>query len=335
MNKKYDFQLKGYEYLELSTQIIIKEALKRAIKVEILDRKANFIRLSKGKIVEYIKQATMTSKDSYATFCIMENKEVTKTLLKEHDIRTPKGRHYSNLKSLENDHKYYSKFPCVIKPNTSNFGLSIHFHLARDTKAAYTRSARECFQYSETLIVEEYIEGKEYRFLMVDYRVIAISHRVPANITGNGKNTIKELVDMKNRDEKRGEGYRGPLVMIHCGETEKVYLKEQKLTLKSVPVKGKTIYLRQNSNLSTGGDSYDVTDLVHPSYKKIAKQAAQAVGSRLTGLDMIIPDISTQANKNNYSVIELNFNPAIYFHNYPYRGENRHVGKAVVDSLGF
>ncbi len=184
------------------------------------------------------------------------------------------------------------------------------------------------------MLVEDYIAGKEYRFLVMDNRVVGILHRVPANVFGDGKNTIAQLVEVKNQDPLRGTGYKKPLEKIQLGLLEKQSLIEQQLKFNSVPTKGEIIYLRKNSNISTGGDSLDYTDLIHEGYHGIALQAAKAVGAVISGVDMIVEDIES-FNEDGYSIIELNFNPAIHIHNAPYIGENRHADDAVLDLLGF
>ena len=95
------------------------------------------------------------------------------------------------------------------------------------------------------------------------------------------------------------------------------------------------LYLRENSNISTGGDSIDFTDDIDPSYKAIAVRAAKAVDARITGVDMMIQDIKEVASDINYSIIEINFNPAIHIHCFPYQGENRRLNFKVLDALGF
>lgn len=93
------------------------------------------------------------------------------------------------------------------------------------------------------------------------------------------------------------------------------------------------VYLRENSNISTGGDSIDFTDELDASYKQIAVQAAKAVNATFCGVDMMIGDIYEEATDQNYSIIELNFNPAIHIHCYPYRGENRKANEKILDLL--
>lgn len=331
------FQLAGYEDLELSTQILIREALKINLKVDVLDREANFIRLSKGKKIEYVKEATKTSADSYICALIMENKIITKRILEEHGLNVPKGASYDNFAQAIRDILKFSKKKIIIKPRSTNFGIGITIVNPQypNFKIKYAQACKNAFQHDSVVLIENFIEGKEYRFLVIKDKVIAVLNRKPANIIGDGKHTIKELAMIKNRSPFRGENNSKPLEFIQFGETEKKILQEQNLTFENIPPKGRTIYLRKNSNISTGGDSIDFTDTAHNDYKKIALKAVKAVKAKICGLDMIVKDIKKLATKENYTIIELNFNPAIHIHTYPYIGKNREPAKFVLDMLGF
>ena len=133
----------------------------------------------------------------------------------------------------------------------------------------------------------------------------------------------------------RGKGYVTPLEKISLGEAEAMFLADQNLSFDSVPKDEEIIYLRENSNISTGGDSIDFTDDIHQSYKDIAVKATKALDVEITGLDMMILDVTAPATDQNYSIIEMNFNPAIHIHCYPYIGKNRHLNEKVLDALGF
>ncbi len=327
--------VKGYEGLELSTQVMIKEALKRKVKVEVLDWEDNFIRLSDKGRVEYIKQATRTSVDSYIAPLIMENKEVTKIILREQGLRVPYG---IIIKSVEEGIQKIEEFwgqDLVIKPKSTNFGQGVAILKWEYSMEEAKEAIKSAFLYDEVVLIEEFISGKEYRFFTVGEEVVAILHRVPANVIGDGKHTIRELVQMKNRNPLRGKGYVTPLEKIKLERTEQEYLAHQGRTFDTIPMMGETVYLRENSNISTGGDSIDYTEEIPEEYKKIAVSAAKAVGAKICGADIIIRDIREKPQVDNYSIIELNFNPAIHIHDYPYVGKNRKVEKKILDLLGF
>ncbi|WP_338627696.1 bifunctional glutamate--cysteine ligase GshA/glutathione synthetase GshB [Clostridium baratii] len=332
-SEKNVFKLKGYEDLELSTQILILDGMKHGIEYEMLDRRDNFISLKKGEHIEYVKQATKTSKDAYITALIMENKLVTKKVLEKNNIKVPKGGYYENIEDALGDYYKYKGNQIVVKPKSTNFGIGITIFKGDFTKEEYNRAVEIGFENDNEILIEEFIKGKEYRFLVINDEVCGILHRVPANVVGDGKSTIRELVEEKNKNPLRGKGYKTPLEKISLGEAEEMFLRESNKDFDYVPLENETVYLRENSNISTGGDSIDFTDDIDDSYKEIAIKAARSVNAKITGVDMMISDIKEKASSNNYGIIEINFNPAIHIHSYPYKGLNRKVAEKVLKLL--
>lgn len=326
---------KNYKTLELSTQLLINEALKRNIEVEVLDWKDNFIRLKAENKVEYIKQATKTSADSYISPLIMENKEITKLILKEKRLSVPKSIAIHSIQDAINEYDKLLGQDVVIKPKSTNFGKGITIIKNLHSQDEFINAINYGFKQDSTLLVEEYISGKEYRFLVIGDEVSAILHRVPANVKGDGTHTIEELVIKKNKDPLRGKNYVTPLEKINLGDAEEAFLKSQGKDFKYIPKENEFVYLRKNSNISTGGDSIDFTDDIPIEYKKIAVKAAKAVGAKICGADIIIRNIKEKPSDNNYSIIELNFNPALHIHDYPFKGKNRKVECKVLDLLDF
>ena len=321
----------GYSDLELSTQILLKESIKQGKKFDILDRSDNFISISNCKKTEYIKQATKTSLDTYSTVLMMENKVVTKKILKKNNINVPEGAEYFTLESaIKNVDDIIGK-PIVIKPKSTNFGTGISIYPNGTNKDDLIESLKIAFKFDNTVLVEEFIKGKEYRFLVIGDEVAGILHRVPANVVGNGSLTIEQLVEEKNKNPLRGKGYVTPLEKIVINDTVKLFLKNQGLNASDVPKKDQIIYLRENSNVSTGGDSIDFTDDIDDFYKEIAIKASKAVDATICGVDLMIEDIYTP--KDNYSIIELNFNPAIHIHSYPFKGKERNIAKKIITAL--
>jgi glutamate--cysteine ligase/glutathione synthase len=327
--------IKGYEQLELSTQILISEAFNRGIEVEVLDWDDNFIRLKKGGRLEYVKQATKTSIDTYIAPLIMENKEVTKLILKEKGINVPVG---ITVKSVEEAVDRFPEFEgkdIVVKPKSTNFGKGVVILKRNQSKEDYKSAVTQALKYDKSVLIEEFIEGKEYRFLVIGDEVPAVLHRIPANVIGDSMHTIEELVNEKNKDPLRGKGYVTPLEKISIGTIEMEYLAFQEKDIYYVPQKGEIVYLRENSNISTGGDSIDFTDDILDKYKTIAVNAAKVVGAKICGADIIIRNINIEPDAKNHSIIELNFNPALHIHDFPYQGKNRYVEKKVLDLLGY
>ena len=334
-SKQNAYNFKGLEDMELSTQLLLREAVRRGIAFDILDRDENFIRLKRDQNIQYLRQATKTSLDNYASILAMENKVITKQILEEHGIRVPRGLDYTDKISAKAGFQYFKGRAVVVKPKLTNFGLGITVLKINTEISIFERAIDIAFNFDSSILIEEFIEGKEFRFFVMADEVVGILHRVPANVTGNGANTIRELVIEKNKDSLRGKGYHTPLEKIQTGEAELMFLKAQDKDFESIPGNDETIFLRENSNISTGGDSIDFTDDIPDSYKQIAVKAAKALNVKITGLDMIIPDYTKEATDENYAIIELNFNPAIHIHCHPYKGKNRRLNEKLLDLLGF
>ncbi|MGX7720983.1 bifunctional glutamate--cysteine ligase GshA/glutathione synthetase GshB [Enterococcus faecium] len=329
------YQLAGFSEMELSTQIFMFDAIQKGVLVKVLDESDQFLRLQFQDHVEYVKNANMTSKDSYIVPLIMENKTVTKKVLKEAGFRVPGGAEFSSMEEAVKAYPRFAEQAFVIKPKSTNYGLGITIFKEGASLEDYQAGLAIAFREDSSVLVEEFMPGTEYRFFVIDGEVQAIMLRVPANVIGDGIRTVKELVEEKNSDPLRGTNHRAPLELIQLGELEQLMLKEQGLTIESVPQANQIVYLRENSNISTGGDSIDMTDEFSEAYKKIAVSAVEALGAKISGIDLIIPDkeIDPTTDKKAYGIIEANFNPAMHMHVYPFAGKGRRLTMNVLKLL--
>lgn len=332
------FQVPGFEDMEMSTKIIVAEALKRGVEVQIIDRADNFIALKKNGHVEYIREGVETSKDSLVSYLMTLNKNLTKIMLSENGIRVPKGKHYQTSESAKNDFNFFLNQDIVVKPNFLTWGKGVTIIKKNASQEVYEKAVESAFSLDTAIVIEEYIEGLEYRFLVVGDECVAVMNRIPANVIGDGKSTISELVKIKNQDPFRGDGrvmHLSPLEQIKLGSVELSVLATQNLNPESIIPEGQRIYLRKNSNISSGGDSIDFTDQVREDYKKISVRAAKIVHGKIVGIDIVIPDLKQPATEQSYCILEVNHNPAIWLHDFPYEGKNRNVGRPILNLLGF
>ncbi len=312
------FPIEPIKNMGMSTQVMISEALKNNIDVKLLDTSDNIIRLKNNNVSEIIKSASCTSKDSFISVLITRNKKLTKHILKEHDISTPEGIAFTSIEDALIARPTLSMDHLVIKPNTTNKGISIHF-VERNDEASYTSAILESLSHSKEALVEEFIDGLEYRFLVIDSKVIAITKRISANVIGNNTDTIEQLIANKNKTKFK--------------EVRIPKITDSKI-LSRILKKGEIFSFWKNSNLSKGGDSVDATDDVDQSYRKLAIDATKAVESKICGVDMIIKDCKTPASTSNYSIIELNFNPMLFMHTHPDVGKPRDVATPIFKLLG-
>lgn len=327
------YRLRGFADFELSTQLLIFDALQLGVEVEVLDASDQFIQLSFADHIEYVRNGNMTSHDTTISHFIMENKIVTKHILEQAGYRVPKGFHFSSIQEASEAYLYLQGKPVVIKPKSTNYGWGISILKENFTQKAYEEALAIAFSYDDQVLVEEYIAGSEYRFFVLNGKTEAVLKRIPAHVIGDGQQTIGELIDQKNEDPLRGDHHQTPLGRLGKGSEEKLMLAEQGLDFDSVVEAGQVVYLRENSNISTGGDSVDMTDTMHESYQRIAEGICQALGVNVSGVDLIVPDYTAVATSDNYSCLEANFNPAMNMHAFVTKGKGRRLTRQILAML--
>ena len=330
------YALSAFDNMELSTQALLFDAIQKGLKIEILDERDQFISLQFGDHLEYVKNGNMTSHDSYISPLIMENKVVTKKVLAKAGFNVPQSIEFTNVKSAVENFPLFENRAVVIKPKSTNFGLGISiFQQGVTDRDDFAKAVEIAFREDKEIMVEDYLLGTEYRFFVLGDQTLAVLLRVPANVIGDGVHTVAELVAAKNAHPLRGDGSRTPLKKIALGDIEQLQLKEQGLTVDSIPAKDQLVQLRANSNISTGGDSIDMTDEMHASYKEIAVGISKAMGAAVCGVDLIIPDLKKPAEPSlrSWGVIEANFNPMMMMHIFPFSGQSRRLTMNVIKML--
>lgn len=327
------YRLRGFSDFELSTQMLIFDALQLGIEVSVLDASDQFIQLTHGEHTEYVRKGNMTSHDTTISHFIMENKVVTKKILDQTGYRVPKGLEFSSMEEAKLAYSLVQDQKIVIKPKSTNYGLGISIFKEAFSQEAYDEALRIAFSYDDQLLVEEYIAGTEYRFFVLNGKTEAVLQRIPAHVIGNGQQTISQLIDEKNKNPLRGANHQTPMGFLGKGPEEALMLEGQGLTFESVPEEGQTIYLRENSNISTGGDSVDMTNLMDESYQHIAEEICEALGVNVSGVDLIIPDYTIPATDDNYACLEANFNPAMNMHAFVTKGKGRRLTRKILAML--
>ena len=330
------YALSAFDNMELSTQALLFDAIQKGLKIEILDERDQFISLQFGDHLEYVKNGNMTSHDSYISPLIMENKVVTKKVLAKVGFNVPQSIEFTDVKSAVENFPLFENRAVVIKPKSTNFGLGISiFQQGVTDRDDFAKAVEIAFREDKEIMVEDYLLGTEYRFFVLGDQTLAVLLRVPANVIGDGVHTVAELVAAKNAHPLRGDGSRTPLKKIALGDIEQLQLKEQGLTVDSIPAKDQLVQLRANSNISTGGDSIDMTDEMHASYKEIAVGISKAMGAAVCGVDLIIPDLKKPAEPSlrSWGVIEANFNPMMMMHIFPFSGQSRRLTMNVIKML--
>ncbi|UYZ59321.1 cyanophycin synthetase [Hymenobacter latericus] len=321
-------EIREEEYFGPSTYSIVAEAASRGIPYIQL-RESNIIQLGYGVNQKRI-WATTSSYTSHAAVEIAGNKNRTKALLAEAGVPVPRGTTVYDAEELKQAVEDLG-YPIVTKPLDGNHGKGATINIKNWKEALAGLKAAQ--QYSEAVIVEQFIEGFDFRLLVINGKLVAAAKRTPAAVTGDGVHTIQELIDEINKDPRRGIGHEKVLTKIKIDKHTNQILKARELTPKSVLPAGEVLYLKSTANISTGGTATDVTDLVDPYNVLLAERVAGIIGLDICGIDVLTTDIAIPLNETRGAVIEVNAAPGFRMHISPAEGLPRNVAAPVVDML--
>lgn len=311
-----------------STGSIVEEAISRGIP---------YLRLSKGSLVQLgfgIHQqricATITGNTSQIAVDLAGDKEATKKLLEDMGVPVPKGykiRNESEIEGIINRIGY----PVAIKPLDANHGrgITINLNNLEDAKTAFESAKR----HSDSIIVERSLTGKDFRALVINYKLVSVAERTPAYVTGDGKLSIKDLIAKENSDPRRGYGHEKILTQITIDHQTLRILEFKGYSLETILQDGEICYLKSTANLSTGGTAIDRTDEVHPDNIFMFERIAKIIGLDIAGIDIIATDISTPIAENGGGIVEVNAAPGFRMHLAPSEGHARNVADPVLTML--
>ena len=311
-----------------STGSIIEEAEKRGIPWIRLN-KYSLCQLGYGVNQRKI-QATVASTTSNIGVEIACDKEDTKHLLEQAEVPVPRGEIIRSERGLEDAVKYVG-YPLVVKPISGNHGRGITTNILNWEDALIAFQAAK--KVSNSVIVEKYITGEDYRLLVINYKLVAAAKRTAAHVIGDGKSTVQQLIDKVNEDPRRGYGHEKVLTMIDVNDLTLGILEENGKTLESVLDKGEVLKLKDTANLSTGGTAEDVTDIVHPYNIFMAERIARIIDLDICGIDIMTSDIGKPLPETGGAVLEVNAGPGFRMHLAPAEGLPRNVAGHVIDML--
>ena len=311
-----------------STGCIVNEAVKRGIP---------FIRLNKQSLVQLgygVHQkrirATIASTTSNIAVDIACDKEETKKLLGDAEIPVPRGTIIRSITGLEEAVERYG-YPLVLKPIDGNHGKGATTDITNWDQAVKALEGAQ--RYSRSVIVERFIQGYDFRVLVINYKFICAALRTPAAVVGDGEHNIQWLIDEVNKDPRRGYGHEKVLTQITIDDFTWKMLNDKGYTLETVPAKGEQVLLKPTANLSTGGTSTDVTDEVHPANIFMCERIARIIGLDICGIDIMAPDLRLPITDNGGAILEVNAAPGFRMHIEPSEGLPRNVAEPVVDML--
>lgn len=311
-----------------STGSIVDAALARSIP---------FRRLTQGSMVQFgwgSRQRRIQAAETDATSAIAESiaqdKDLTKMLLHAAGVPVPRGHSVSDAESAWQAAQELGG-PVVVKPRdgSQGRGVAVNIESREQVIAAYEVAAA----ISDEVIVERYIPGHDFRLLVVGDSLVAAARRDPPQVTGDGRHTIRQLVEQVNADPLRGDGHATSLTKIRFDDIALATLQNQGYDADSIPPAGTLITLRHNANLSTGGSATDVTDEVHPELAARAVTAARMIGLDICGVDVVAETVHLPLEEQHGGVVEVNAAPGLRMHLNPSFGKGRAVGEAIISSM--
>ena len=311
-----------------STGSIVEEAVSRDIP---------WIRLGTNSLVQLGYgvnqmrfQATITCKTSSIAVDIACNKEQTKKMLDMASIPVANGSICTDQEGLAETIKKIG-YPIVLKPLDGNHGKGASINVTNWEDAVSGLSFAQA--YGKRVIVEKFITGFDFRILVIDNKLVAAAKRVPAHVVGNGTDTIQQLIEITNQDPRRGYGHENVLTQIDVDRDTEDLLEKLNYTLETIPRIGEIVFLKSTANLSTGGTSVDVTDMMHPENIFLAERISRVIGLDVCGVDIMAENLTQPLKENGGVILEVNAAPGFRMHLAPSEGLPRNVAAPVIDML--
>ena len=291
------------------------------------------IRLSEGNLVQLgygAKQRRIWTAETDQTSAIAEtisrDKDLTKNLLRSAGVPTPEGRTVTSPDDAWEAAQDIG-LPVVVKPIDGNHGRGVFINLytQQEIEAAYVVAIDE----GSEVLVERHIVGDEHRLLVVGNKVVAAAKGETVWVTGDGKHTVHELIQIQiNSDPRRGTAEECPLNLVRIDSAVGLELARQQLAGDSIPAIDHKVLIQSNGNVA-----FDVTDLVHPDIAHQVALAARVVGLEIAGVDLVAQDISRPMAEQNAAIVEVNAGPGLLMHLKPASGKPQPVGKEIVNHL--
>lgn len=308
-----------------SAQLIFNALLEVGATVKIISSRFNLMKVELLDKSFFVK-STSFSVNSQPSCIIANNKFLTKKILRLANISTPQSYLAKTAKETKKLILEKKMFPCVVKPVSGAHGNRVYAKIESVEELDLILKYVFPHKGEEDVLIEEYVEGIDYRVLVVGAKVSAIMERIPAHVIGDGIDTVRQLITKFNKNPLVGKRYEKPMCKIRLNGEVKRMLHKKGINSAYVPLKNQKIFLRQNANISTGGIGKDATESAPPLVSTIAIQAAKAIGLQITGADVLYNPVSQKAY-----VLELNHTPGIDIHHFPAVGKSQNVALDIVE----
>ncbi|WP_374274183.1 N-acetylglutaminylglutamine synthetase [Brevundimonas sp.] len=283
-------------------RIIVDEARRRGIHVEVIDAEGGLFRLTWGGRSIRCRES-LSELTSAVALSICDDKRMTRRIVEEAGVRVPERIDPEDTAALEAALDTHGQL--VVKPARGEQGKGVAVGLSslKDVQAAISAARQLCPE----VLVEEQVAGEDLRLVLIDYKVVAAAVRRPPRVVGDGRLTLRALIEHQSRRRSAATGGESRIPLD--GETERA-LAENGWSLDDVAPQGEEITVRKAANLHLGGTIHDVTDEVHPALVRAAVAAARAIDIPVTGIDLMVKS----PREPDYAFIEANERPGLANH---------------------
>ncbi len=321
-----DQQINYYEEERFSTRALLaKEFLKHGFTSSEID-KYLVVLLGQEQVVFFETESSLTSLLGWR---MLKNKKIARIFFKEAGLAVARGAYFSKKEKLKAKNFAESLPGCVLKPSDGRKGkgITVGIYNAGDFEIAWKSALKQSKR--GILIEEQFFNGTDARYLVVDGNCVAVYRRILPIVCGNGVDTVKSLIEKKNQEKAQNIHLKNKPILLN--DHRMSIIKNQGFGLNSIPLEREKILIDWKASISTGADSYDYTDEVHPGFKMIAEKAAKAIpGLDIVGVDILAHDHTKKPAPDNYIIVEANTRPGIGGHHYPAYGKPRNVAGAIV-----
>lgn len=304
INEKFFAQpVASYEALNPYARLIVDEALRRGIHVEVTDAEGGFFRLAHGGRTIHCRES-LSDLTSAVAMSICDDKAVTRRFAETAGLTVPE-QISADAPEAEREAFLKKHGKLVVKPARGEQGRGISVGVS--TSEALTTAIKQARQVCDRVLLEACFEGEDLRLVVIDYRLVAAAVRRPPRVVGDGRSSIRKLIDQQSRRRAAATGGES---RIPVDVETKRCLAEQGLDLDTVLEDGVEITVRKAANLHTGGTIHDVTEVVHPDLVDAACQIARAIKIPVVGIDFMVRDPA----QPDYVFIEANERPGLANH---------------------
>lgn len=316
----------------ISSELLVEEAKKKGCKVEIFSEENNLFSLSQWSTVKYFKSIDSHLNSSFWLKC-SDNKELTYMIWEKNTLKVPKSIYLNIWDTLTIKEATESlTLPIISKPIDGAHGDGVFLNIT--TENELQEALKYSFSvWSNRVVVQEQISWEDHRILVVGWKVVAGTKRIPPFVIWDGEKTIQELIEIENLSpDRHGKDHQNKMSPIKIDSELENCITEQWYNMGSTLEKWTKISVRKNANLSSWGLAIDVTDSIHPENIQQCLSMADLLGLWVCGVDIFTTDISKSIYDTNGAIIEVNATPWIRMHHFPSIWTPRNVAGAIVDS---